>query len=76
MYVRVMKVGAAESVAALRAAFDAFAACEFESLTRAELPAVMDEYETLTCRLPSQTQRMPAQLQAETFDGGAGTRGP
>lgn len=66
MYVRNMDTGAIGAVAALRAAYEAFAACEFESLTRAELMAVMDEYETLTCRLPSQTHRMLAQLQANT----------
>ena len=60
-----MTTGAAKAVAALRAAYDAFAACDFEAMTRAELLAVMDEYETLTCQLPSQNHRMLAQLQAE-----------
>lgn len=55
------------AVTALRAAYQAFAACEFESLTRTELMAVMDEYETLTCQLPTQTHRMLAQLQADAI---------
>lgn len=54
------------AMTALRAAHQAFAACDVESLTRTELMAVMDEYETLTCQLPAQTHRMLAQLQAET----------
>lgn len=56
----------AEAVAALRAAFDAFAACDLASLTRDEVIAVMDEYETLTCQLPSQWHRLLSRLQAET----------
>ncbi|MBI3227994.1 MAG: DUF222 domain-containing protein [Mycolicibacterium cosmeticum] len=60
-----MRDGAIEALAALRVAYDAFATCDFEGLTRPELIAVMDEYESLTCRLPSQTHRLLAQLQAE-----------
>ena len=60
-----MQVGAVEAVAALRAAYDAFAACDVESLTRTELLAVLDEYEELTCQLPAQSHRMLAQLQAD-----------
>lgn len=65
---------AAQAVAALRAAYDAFAACDVESLTRPELLAVMDEYETLTCQLPTQTQRMLAALQAESTAKELGAR--
>ncbi len=54
------------AVTALRAAYQAFAACDLASLPCQELMAVMDEYETLTCRLPAQNHRMLAQLQAET----------
>ena len=43
MYVRVMQAGVVDVVAGLRAAFDAFAACDFGSLTRAELISVLDE---------------------------------
>ncbi|MGV9803550.1 DUF222 domain-containing protein, partial [Mycobacterium sp. NPDC003449] len=61
-----MQVDAVEAVAALRAAFDAFAACDFEALSRAELVAVLDEYEELTCQLPSLSHRMLARLQADS----------
>ncbi|TMS51504.1 HNH endonuclease signature motif containing protein [Mycobacterium sp. DBP42] len=66
MYVRVMQAGAVQAVAGLRAAFDVFAACDFASLNRGELLAVLDEYETLTCQLPSPLHRLLAQLQADT----------
>lgn len=66
MYVRSMRTDATEAVAALRAAYDTVAACDFEGLTRSELLAVMDDYELLTCQLPSQTHRMLAALQAES----------
>jgi hypothetical protein len=66
MYVRFMEAGAVQAVAGLRAAFDAFAACDIASLTRAELVAVLDEYETLTCQLPSVGHRLLAQLQTDT----------
>lgn len=74
MYVRIMQVSAVEAVAALRAALDAFAACEFESLTRDELLAVLDEYETLTCQLPAPLHRMLAQLQADTTPRALGAK--
>ncbi|MEW2482082.1 DUF222 domain-containing protein [Mycobacterium sp. NPDC049093] len=64
MYVRFMVAGAVQAVAGLRAAYDAFAGCDFGSLTRAELVAVLDEYETLTCQLPSVAHRLLAHLQA------------
>ncbi|OFB37749.1 hypothetical protein BA059_17690, partial [Mycolicibacterium sp. (ex Dasyatis americana)] len=57
---------AVQAVAGLRAAFDVFAACDFASLNRGELLAVLDEYETLTCQLPSPLHRLLAQLQADT----------
>ncbi|WP_101906406.1 HNH endonuclease signature motif containing protein [Mycolicibacterium setense] len=65
MYVRIMEAGAVEAVAGLRAAFDGFAACDFGALTRAQVLAVLDEYETLTCQLPGPLHRLLAQLQAE-----------
>lgn len=58
-------VPATEAVAALRAAYDAFAAADLGTLSRDELVAVLDEVETLTCRLPAQWHRMLAALQAE-----------
>ncbi|WP_209921864.1 HNH endonuclease signature motif containing protein [Mycolicibacterium lutetiense] len=69
MYVRVMQAGAAqavEAVAALRAAYDAFAACDLTALTRTELLGVLDEYEALTCQMPTVLHRLLAQLQADT----------
>ncbi|WP_407661783.1 DUF222 domain-containing protein [Mycolicibacterium setense] len=60
-----MEAGAVEAVAGLRAAFDVFAACDFGPLTRAEVLAVLDEYETLTCQLPGPLHRLLAQLLAE-----------
>ncbi|MFV8171244.1 DUF222 domain-containing protein [Mycolicibacterium peregrinum] len=64
MYVRFMEAGAIQAVAGLRAAYDAFAACDLASLTRAELVGVLDEYEALLCQLPSVGHRLLAQLQA------------
>ena len=66
MYVRVMQAGAVEAVAALRAAYDAFAACDLTALTRTELLGVLDEYEALTCQMPTVLHRLLAQLQADT----------
>ncbi|MGV0893587.1 hypothetical protein ABQF45_29450, partial [Mycolicibacterium sp. XJ766] len=60
MYVRFMEAGAVQAVAGLRAAFDAFAGCDFESLTRSELVAVLDEYEELLCQLPAVGHRLLA----------------
>ena len=55
-----------EAMANLVAAFDAFAACEVDALTRTELVAVLDDYETLACRLPTPRHRLLTRLQAET----------
>ncbi len=61
-----MQADAVQAAAGLRAAFDAFAACEFGSLSRAELMEVLDEYEALSCQLPSVWHRLLAQLQTDT----------
>jgi hypothetical protein len=55
-----------EALKALRVAHDALAACEVEALIKPELLAALDELETLSCQLPSQTQRMLACLQGQT----------
>ena len=55
-----------EAMANLAAAYDAFAACNIDGLTRTEVVSVLDDYETLTCQMPTQTQRLLARLQAET----------
>ena len=54
-----------EALAAMRAAHDALAACDIDSLTPAELLAAGDELQTLTCQLPTQSHRILARLQAE-----------
>jgi hypothetical protein len=54
------------TVAALRAAYDELAALPIDTLTKSELIDALDEVETLTCRLPTQSNRMLARLQAET----------
>ncbi|WP_131814518.1 DUF222 domain-containing protein, partial [Mycolicibacterium fortuitum] len=74
MYVRVMQAGVVDAVAGLRAAFDAFAACDVGSLSRAELLTVLDEYETLLCRLPAVGHRLLAQLQVEATPGELGAK--
>ncbi|MDV3130189.1 hypothetical protein M1247_35165, partial [Mycobacterium sp. 21AC1] len=60
-----MEGGVVAAIAGLRAAFDAFAACEVGSLTRTELLAVLDEYETLRSQLPAPSHRLLAQLQTD-----------
>jgi len=67
MYVRIMSVvRVREAMANLRAAYDAFAACDFDALNRTELLAVIDDFETLTCQAPTQSHRLLTRLQAET----------
>lgn len=74
MYVRVMQAGVVDAVAGLRVAYDAFAACDFGSLTRAELLTVLDEYEALLCRLPAVGHRLLARLQVEATPGELGAK--
>ncbi|OBB34823.1 hypothetical protein A5768_04730 [Mycolicibacterium fortuitum] len=69
-----MQAGVVQAVAGLRAAYDAFAACDFGSLSRAELLTVLDEYETLLCRLPAVGHRLLAQLQVEATPGELGAK--
>ncbi|MGD9621478.1 MAG: 13E12 repeat family protein [Mycolicibacterium sp.] len=75
MYVLVMS-GAAirEALTALRAAHDALAASEIETLPRAELLAVLDELETLSCQLPTQSHRLLARLQVESTPKAMGAK--
>jgi hypothetical protein len=54
------------AVAALRAAYDELAALPVDALTKTELVGALDELETLSCQLPTQSHRMLARLQAET----------
>lgn len=53
-------------MANLCAAYDAFDACHLDALTRTELLSVMDDLETLMCRVPTQSHRLLTRLQAET----------
>ncbi len=61
-------------MADLRAAYDAFAATDFDALTRAEVVAVIDELEMLGCQLPTQNHRLLARLQAETTPKAMGAK--
>ncbi len=67
MYVRVMSGTALQAaLAGLRAAFEEVAACDLDLLTRHELVAALDQWETLTCQLPTISQRLLGRLQCET----------
>ncbi|MGN7782321.1 DUF222 domain-containing protein [Mycolicibacterium sp. 22603] len=57
---------AMEAMADLRAALDAFAACDLGALSRDELISLIDEYESVNCRLPALGHRLLSRLQAET----------
>ncbi len=67
MYVRIMQAEAVRAaVTALRAAYQGLADCQIDTLTKTELVSVLDDLETLSCQLPSQSQRLLARLQTET----------
>ena len=67
MYVRSMSVAEVlEGMALVRAGYAVLAAADMETLTKDELLGVGDELQTLTCQLPTQSQRVLAQLQSET----------
>ncbi|MCV7222992.1 hypothetical protein H7I95_19000, partial [Mycolicibacterium elephantis] len=67
MYVRGMSgSGLQAAIAELRAAYEQVAACDLSLLTRPDLLAALDELETLSCRLPTMSQRVLARLQTET----------
>src|SRR3954470_11665227 len=76
MYVRVMTgVGAVrEAMANLCDAYDALAACDFDALTGSEVVSVIDEYQRLTCRMPTQSHRLLTRLQAETTPAQMGAK--
>nr|CRL66619.1 REP13E12 repeat protein [Mycolicibacterium komanii] len=54
------------AITALRAAYEEVAACDVDLLTRHELVAALDEWETLSCQLPTINHRLLARLQCET----------
>ena len=67
MYVRIMSgVVVQQAVSTLLAAYDALAGGDADAMTKSELVSVLDDLEILTCRLPAQSHRMLARLQAET----------
>ena len=55
----------AEKAAALRAAFDAFTACDIGLLTKNDLLPLLDEIEVLGRQLPGEFTRLLARLQTE-----------
>ena len=67
-------VAVREAMATLCAAYDAVDACDLDALTRTELLSVMDDLETLACRMPTQTHRLLARLQAETTPAQMGAK--
>ncbi|VEG57454.1 protein of uncharacterised function DUF222 [Mycolicibacterium aurum] len=75
MYVRTMSKGElAVAVSALRAAFDTVAGCDIDLLDWIELLSALDELETLSCQLPSASQRLLARLRAETTPQAMGAK--
>src|SRR3954470_1283633 len=75
MYVRSMSVVAVrEAMANLCAAYDAFDACDLDSLTGSEVVSMIDEYQTLACRMPTQWHRLLTRLQAETTPAQMGAK--
>src|SRR4051812_48084311 len=76
MYVRVMLAVNAvrEAMANLCAAYDAFDACDFDSLTGSGVVSMIDDYQTLACRMPTQWHRLLTRLQAETTPAQMGAK--
>ena len=75
MYVRVMSgVAVREAMANLCAAYDALDACDVDSLTASEVVSMIDDYQTLTCRMPTQSHRLLTRLQAETTPAQMGAK--
>ncbi len=63
-----------EAMANLCAAYDAFDACDFDSLTAPEVVSMIDDYQTLACRMPTQWHRLLTRLQAETTPAQMGAK--
>jgi len=62
-----MATGAVQTaVAALRTAYEDLAALPVEALGKSELVDALDELETLSCQLPTQSHRLLARLQEQT----------
>jgi Domain of unknown function (DUF222) len=63
-----------EAMANLCAAYDAFDACDLDSLTGSEVVSMIDDYQTLACRMPTQWHRLLTRLQAETTSAQMGAK--
>src|SRR5574339_568100 len=50
----------------MRAAYDELAALPIDALGKPELVCALDELQSLSCQLPTQSHRMLARLQAQT----------
>jgi hypothetical protein len=61
-------------MANLCAAYDALDACDVDSLTGSEVVSMIDDYQTLTCRMPTQWHRLLTRLQAETTPAQMGAK--
>ena len=67
MYVRSMSTEAVrEAMANLARGLRRLRRCDVDALTRTEVLSVIDDLETLTCRMPTQWHRLLTRLQAET----------
>ena len=67
-------VAVREAMANLCAAYDALAACDLDSLTGSEVVSMIDDYQTLACRMPTQWHRLLTRLQAETTPAQMGAK--
>ena len=67
-------VAVREAMANLCAAYDALDACDVDSLTASEVVSMIDDYQTLTCRMPTQWHRLLTRLQAETTPAQMGAK--
>ncbi|WP_084294271.1 HNH endonuclease signature motif containing protein [Mycolicibacterium flavescens] len=75
MYVRSMSgTESQDALAGLRAAVDRLAGCDFDLSTAPELIEVLDELETVKCRLPAVEHRALARLQTETTPAALGAK--
>ena len=61
-------------MANLCAAYDALDACDVDSLTASEVVSMIDDYQRLACRMPTQWHRLLTRLQAETTPAQMGAK--
>ena len=67
-------VAVREAMANLCAAYDALDACDVDSLTASEGVSMIDDYQRLACRMPTQSHRLLTRLQAETTPAQMGAK--